>query len=176
MDIHMNFWFVHGLEQWTTDINVASRGSTDHRDRSRRSSAEHEPFFILDILLLLITRVMVWLSSMFRDWAASKLQTAVHHPVGHTWQQCIPQYPSTLAYTYHCHHESSSPHTAQWLIFSSIFLTFPSCICSSHLLWKLLCILQYIFMQTDLCENIHYTRFLVWFKVSGLWSTINSGR
>lgn len=67
VDTHMNLWLVHRLEQWTTDTKVASRGSTEHRDFSRRPSPEHDPFCILDILLLLRTRATVQLGSVFRD-------------------------------------------------------------------------------------------------------------
>lgn len=38
---------------------MASRGSADHRGLLKRSSLEDEPFFILDILLLLRNRVIV---------------------------------------------------------------------------------------------------------------------
>lgn len=58
-DTHVNLWLQHSLGQQTTDSNMASRGSTNHRDLSRESILENEPFFILDILLLLRTRAIM---------------------------------------------------------------------------------------------------------------------
>lgn len=51
----------------TMDTNKAFGGSMDHGNTSRRLSAESEPLFISDILLLLRVRVMVGLGGVFAD-------------------------------------------------------------------------------------------------------------
>lgn len=83
------------LGQWTLDTKVASRGSLDHRVLLGRPNPENEPFFILDILVLLRTTV----NRVFGGESECKLQ-ATEDPL---LAPCSnPQFTTALSHSYHC--------------------------------------------------------------------------
>lgn len=74
----------HGLQDSTcpgtvAHVCVASRGGTDHRGLSRRSSPENEPSSISDLLPLLRT-ILGWTVCSGNE-LEGKAQAAAHHPL-----------------------------------------------------------------------------------------------
>lgn len=69
------------------------------------------------------------------------------------------------------------PFTTSHILFPSFILpTSISCICSCKWHCKQNCKAHYIcFSQTASHANTHWNKLMVWFKVSSLWSTINTG-
>jgi hypothetical protein len=96
----MSLGLQDGLGKQNMDTNVALRGSMDHINLLRKSNRENEPFFILDILLLLKTEEIMELHNG-KGLSLCKLQASVYHPVGPAQQ--VDGLPSGAAFSYACH-------------------------------------------------------------------------
>lgn len=148
----MNLGLQHSLGQWTTDTNLASRGSMDHRVILRRPKLENERFFISGILSLLRTQARSW------GWAMClecKPQAAVHHLFGPTQQGRVP---TTTAFSHTCHCLSPSlahHHSVLHLSYLSIIY-----LCIVVALETAMCRTLYFFAPTALYANIHCSKSL----------------
>ena len=141
------------MAAWILDINLVSGGSMDYRSLSRKLNLENEPFFTLDILLLLRVRVILQLDSVSgaRTYACSRLLyttlllAPVTLPVSWVWQlylqpttPCTP--PSTCLFVCHGHAlKFTAAASLVLLLFARCYSVLPSfflCLIFINIMWS----------------------------------------
>lgn len=139
----------------------------------RSSNPENELVFILDFWSLIRVSMIVWLCTVFESWACASSSVLLADP---NWQGHF--FLSITALSCICRLcIPVPPFTTSHILFPSFILpTSISCICSCKWHCKQNCKAHYIcFSQTASHANTHWNKLMVWFKVSSLWSTINTG-
>jgi len=191
----MGLRYPHGLQcqpslrtsTWTSGFNRAwgcskdhgyqhgPRANKGHGGLSGMSNLENEPFFISDILSLLRARVIVWLGSVFWGWICtnsgllytSQLCSASLVPHG-PWLSLTPvTAAASLVLPL-----STISILLEFLHLSYLPISVHHSGIENHSVWPSISFLpKQLYMQIFTLMS----HSLVWFKVSGFWSTINTG-
>lgn len=180
-----------GATAWTIDTSTFSSCSMDHRYQHgpQRQHGPWRPF--QGVLIQKMSHFPSPASchclepGLLCSWSQSlrMFQTTPHHPACPTQQRHA--LPPTTAFSHTCHghgisSSASLPHSSAALflyhfqlskVYLFIHLALKTVVCHTYAQGHA----HIHTSQIVLTENIYYNQSLIWFKVSGFWSTVNTG-